>query len=135
MSNQILRDKVAVASYEGILVNQHLGMASHLFIYRGDDNGYHLVDSRPTPPKGGGEDRWKQLCEILSDCRVLLVNGIGDTPCEVLTASGITVCEIEGLIEDALGAVHRGEELRMPRRTRVCCKRSESGDGGGEGCG
>jgi hypothetical protein len=80
-------------------------------------------------------DNWKQLCEILSDCRVLLVNGIGDTPCDVLTASGITVCEIEGLIEDALGAVHRGEELRMPRRTRVCCKRSESGDGGGEGCG
>jgi nitrogen fixation protein NifB len=133
MNNQQLRDKIAVASYEGILVNQHLGMAESLLIYDSDETGHHLVDRRTVPPKGGGEERWKQVSTILCDCHTLLVNGIGEVPCEILTAGGLTIYEIEGLIEDALSAIGRGEKLRMPRRTRVGCRRAETGEGG-TGC-
>ncbi len=134
MNNQQLRDKVAVASYEGILVNQHLGMAESLLIYGSDETGYYPVDKRIIPPRGGGEERWRQVSAILCDCHTLLVNGIGETPYEILSANGLTIYEIEGLIEDALSAIERGEKLRMPRRTRAGCRRAESGTGG-TGCG
>jgi len=134
MNNQQLRDKVAVASYEGILVNQHLGMADYLLIYKSDNTGHHLIDKRIIPPRGGGEERWRQVSAVLCDCHTLLVNGIGETPYEILSANGLTVYEIEGLIEDALSAIGRGEKLRMPRRTRAGCRRAESGEGG-TGCG
>ena len=131
--NEPERCRVAVASYEGVLVNQHLGMAEKLWIYELDENGYHLVAMRPTPPKGGGEERWKQLCEVVADCRALLVNGIGESPCEALNEGGVVVYEIEGLIDDALDAIRRGATLRMPKRSRKFCRRAASGFGG-TGC-
>lgn len=135
MLQQPRRDKVAVATYEGILVNQHLGMADELFIYQMDDAGCRLLDRRPTPERGGGEERWRQLGEVLADCHTLLVNGIGELPCEVLTGEGITVYEVEGLIVDALDEIRHGRTLRMPRRVCGGCRRTETGRGGGEGCG
>ena len=32
---------------------------------------------RDAPPKGGGVERWLALGEILSDCRAVLVSGVG----------------------------------------------------------
>ena len=125
------RNRVAVASYEGILVNQHLGQAGRLLIYESGSGGNRLVEMRPTPAPGSGETRWQKLGEILGDCHTLLVNGIGETPGEVLKASGLTVYEIEGLIQDALDALKKGQTLRMPRRVRTGCWRGIVGIGTG----
>jgi nitrogen fixation protein NifB len=127
--------RVAVASYEGVLVNQHLGMAGHLLIYQLDAGGYSLLEKRPVPPPGGGEERWCALGDILQDCNTLLVSGVGETPCRVLNERGITVYEIEGLIDDALEALRCGEKLRLPRRSSGGCRRAAAGMGDGQGCG
>ncbi|MDN4186723.1 MAG: NifB/NifX family molybdenum-iron cluster-binding protein [Dehalococcoides mccartyi] len=134
MSEAAVRDKVAVASYEGMLVNQHLGMAEQLFIYQRTDSGYVFAETRPTPEKGGGEERWKKLAEIIGDCQALLVNGIGETPNGILSDSGLAIYEVEGLVEYALEAIWQGKALRMPRRVARGCRRAMSGEGG-MGCG
>jgi nitrogen fixation protein NifB len=106
------RPFVAVASNEGILVNQHLGEASRLYIFRETPQGYKLVNQRTTPEKGGGNNRWEELGESLSDCRALLVGGIGPKPSEVLSHSGLRIVEMSGLIDQGLDAVYKGKELR-----------------------
>jgi nitrogen fixation protein NifB len=82
------RPHVAVASMEGLLVNQHLGEAGRLLIYRQEGGAVSLKESRNTPPRGSGELRWEQMAGVLSDCQTLLVSGIGDRPKVVLEKSG-----------------------------------------------
>ena len=67
------RPYVAVATREGILVNQHLGEASQLAIFGRGADGFHQVATRAAPPAGGGRQRWTALAETLRDCRALLV--------------------------------------------------------------
>jgi nitrogen fixation protein NifB len=126
--------RVAVASYEGILVNQHLGMADSLLIFEDGCEGCRLVDRRRTPPHGSGDERWEAMARLLSDCQAILSAGAGQRPVEVLTARGLKVYEVEGLIEDALAALYQGKELRMPHRSVAGCRRTGTQSAGG-GCG
>lgn len=128
------RPRVAVASLEGALINQHLGEAERLFIYGFDGDKVSLDDIRKTPEPGDGPERWKRLSEIIGDCRALLVSGIGFSPKTVLTKNGIEIFEVEGMIEDAVGAIFTGKGLNdfIKRRPTVCG--SECG-GMGMGCG
>ena len=129
-----LRSYVAVASREGVLVNQHLGEAEHLLIYEHKNGSVSLVESRLTPASGGGIRRWEELASRISDCRLLLVSGIGTNPMQVLTQSGIRVIEIEGMIEEAVEAVYAGKDLRhLIKRTRTAC--GTGCQGSGLGCG
>ncbi|WP_423128010.1 radical SAM protein [Gaoshiqia sp. Z1-71] len=110
---------VAVASYEGMLVNQHLGEAESLYIFRETPNGYRLVEQRKTPPAGTGNERWKELSALLNDCRALLVGGIGPSPSATIGRSGIRIIEMTGLIDEGLDAVYKGKELRTVKKADV----------------
>jgi nitrogen fixation protein NifB len=128
------RPYVAVASEEGILVNQHLGEASRLAIWERSANGFQLVEQRLTPATGGGVRRWHQLAALLADCRAVLVGGIGPTPREILAAAGIRPIEAAGFIEDGLRAVYEN------RKTGLIKGRNTAIDGAictgsGGGCG
>lgn len=128
------RSRVAVASMEGVLVNQHLGEAANLLIYGKKDGIVTLIEARKTPPKGGGFQRWTALADTLSDCGTLLVSGIGDTPRDALTESGLDIVEIEGLIEDAVQAVFNGQSLKhLIKRNMAAC--GAGCQGTGMGCG
>ena len=107
------RPYIAVASLEGVLINQHLGEAERFLIYgTGRNNGeYVLVDSRKAPEAGGGKGRWETLAATLIDCRAVLVNGAGGLPIKVLNAHGIDVMVLEGSIEKAVNACFGKEEL------------------------
>ena len=60
------RPYVAVATMEGVLVNQHLGEAERLAIFGRAERGFRLVETRPTPPPGGGRSRWLALAKTLA---------------------------------------------------------------------
>jgi nitrogen fixation protein NifB len=124
--------RVAVTSYEGVLVNQHLGMANSILIFDADGAGGRLVDRRQAP-RGSGDQRWEDLSAVLSDCSALLTSSIGQRPVEVLSAKGLKIYEVEGLIEDALIAISEGQELRMPHRSGKGC-RCSGGNAAGTGC-
>ena len=126
------RPCVAVATMEGVLVNQHLGEAMRLAIYDRTERGFQLVETRPTPPSGSGRERWLALAKTLHDCRALLVASAGQVPCSVLNEEGIEVISMEGLIEEGLDAVYRGVEIRSPLRKEHRCGSGCAGNG--QGC-
>jgi nitrogen fixation protein NifB len=110
-SPDVNRPHVAVATLEGVLVNQHLGQAQRLAIYGKKDGSIHLLETRETPVEGTGANRWAAMAQILSDCGTLLVSGIGETPKMLLSEYGLQIFEVEGLIDEALDAFFSGKGL------------------------
>jgi nitrogen fixation protein NifB len=131
------RPYIAVSSMEGALINQHLGEADRFLVYGLDpETGTsRLVDSRPAPLPGGGQQRWEALARALHDCRTLLVNGAGDSPTKVLNAHGIDLLVMEGIIEEAVEGIFAGRDLRhLMRGSRIhACGTGCTGTGGGCG--
>lgn len=134
-----VRRYVAVATMEGALVNQHLGEADRLAIYEQDlasPDRFKLVETRKTPPEGGGADRWAQLGEVLKDCRAILVTAAGPTPQKALSATGIKVIEMEGIIDEGLKAVFNNQPLPASLKRRfTSCGAGVTCKGSGNGCG
>lgn len=128
------RPYVAVATMEGVLVNQHLGEAWKLQIWGEDKDGFKMVEERETPQTGGGELRWLALARTLADCRAVLVSGIGGTPRQLLEKSGIKPVEMGGFIDRGLAAIYSGQGLnQLKSRRRSCSDGACSGSGGGCG--
>jgi nitrogen fixation protein NifB len=129
------RPRVAVASMEGLLVNQHLGEAGSLWIYGLRDGKPELLARRFTPAAGSGEKRWTALAEVLHDCHTLLVSGIGPIPQKVLEGYGIQVVVMEGLVQEGVGAVLEGREIpKILLRTPGRCGMGSQCQGSGMGC-
>lgn len=125
---------VAIASYEGLMINQHLGEARSFHIFRESSDDYHLVEKREAPSKGTGDLRWIELGKALDDCSYVLVNGVGKRPVEILAQLGISVVEMAGLIQDGLDAVYKGKKLKSVLKTTLSkCGEGCSGNGGGCG--
>jgi len=126
------RPWVAVASREGLLVNQHLGEASTLTIFSFDGHRARLVEHRATPDSGGGEQRWLELASRLSDCRALVVTNLGDTPRRILVASQLEVITAEGMIEEVVERIFTNRPLNhLISRDGGC----STCVGSGKGCG
>ncbi len=130
------RPYVAVATLEGVLVNQHLGEATRFQIW-GEDGvgGYQLIEERPAPLPGGGSQRWFNISRILGDCRAILVNDLGDSPKATLKKKGIRPVTMAGFIERGLEAVYTGKGLTSLQGRMHKCSSKGACVGGGTGCG
>lgn len=126
---------VAVATMEGALVNQHLGEATRFQIWRKDGDGFKLIEERQAPPKGNGVERWRDLAEILGDCRAVLVSGFGAMPAAVLTEEKVLPIEMSGFIEMGLRAVYSGKDVKVFKKRRSGCAKGLGCKGDGLGCG
>ena len=129
------RPYVAVASHEGILVNQHLGEAGRFQIWGPASGGFRLVEERPAPKPGTGPQRWQALADILKDCRAVLVSGCGERPREILTASGALPVEMNGLIETGLRTIYEGGNVTALKGRKQGCAKGSGCGGDGGGCG
>ncbi len=126
------RPYVAVATNEGVLVNQHLGEARRFQIWEKGAGGYRLVTERQAPEPGLGPRRWLQVARILGDCRALLVGAIGETPAEIINRTGVKTYTMGGFIEDGLRAVYEGGNPELLKTRRAACgKGGCAGSGGG----
>ncbi|MDR2673628.1 MAG: radical SAM protein [Opitutaceae bacterium] len=132
------RPYIAVASQEGMLVNQHLGEAARVLVFKQDDDtpsGCKFVEVRRAPEPGSGPARWAGLADLLHDCRALLVSAAGPQPRRALEERGVRVVEMEGMIEEGLTAIFKDQPIpaSLARRFTGCggsaCK------GAGTGCG
>ncbi|MCF8057384.1 MAG: radical SAM protein [Desulfocapsa sp.] len=130
-----VRPYVAVASLEGMLVNQHLGETMKFLIYTKEEEGYTLVEERPAPLPGGGMGRWEALTRLLYDCRAVMVSEMGTSPREVFKRAGIEPVTMSGFIEAGLDAVYTGKgKSALKRRAKKSCGSGEC-LGAGTGCG
>jgi len=127
------RPYVAVASQEGVLVNQHLGEARSFEIWEKHADGYRLVEKRVAPEVGGGLRRWLKLAGILSDCRAVLTSGIGETPREILEKKGMKVIQMNGFIETGLVVIYEGKNPAVLKSRSLSCA-NKSCPGTGSGC-
>ena len=116
------RPYVAVASMEGILINQHLGEAEKLWIFEYGEAKPKLVEMRDAPDAGGGNQRWRELAKSIEDCHSILVSGVGRAPRWVLEQSGLRVIEASGLIAQAMESLHRSGDVpaAMKKQFKSC---------------
>jgi len=129
------RPYVAVASMEGMLVNQHLGETTRFMIWEQVDDNFRLVEERPAPIPGSGIGRWQAMTRILYDCRAVLASDMGETPREILRKQGIEPVTMSGFIEMGLKAIYSGEGLsQLKRREKKSCGSGHC-QGTGTGCG
>ncbi len=127
------RTGIAVATLEGMIVNQHLGEAGSLRVYQpAEAGGYVYREARTTPPTGGGESRWKDLARSFSDCHTILCSGAGPSPIHALKSAGLRVLVMEGLVDEALDLLASGQTPRAPRHKHRC---GSGCNGDGMGCG
>ena len=130
------RPYVAVASMEGIFVNQHLGEAAALWIYGIHEGKAELVGRRSTPLPGSGPERWSELARAIGDCNTVLVSGIGSFPQITLERAGIRAIVMEGLAREGVEAVLGGHEIpKILLRTPGRCGIGQQCKGNGTGCG
>ena len=129
------RPYVALASHEGLLINQHVGEASEFWIFEAQSDGPPvLVETRHAPEPGGGSTRWYELADLLHDCKAVFTSAVGQTPKRILEHHGIRVVEGVGLAADAITGWNRTGQLPrgMQRLFQGCGKGCA---GPGTGCG
>ncbi len=96
--------KVAVASSDGIMVNQHLGKATRFLIY--DDSAVLLETRTARPPRPGDdlvqESHLARQLELVGDCAAVIAMRIGPGAKEDLLLRGIVPVEAPGPVEAAV---------------------------------
>jgi nitrogen fixation protein NifB len=128
------RPYVAVATYEGLLVNQHLGEADYLQIFGEENGSLKSLEKRLAPPRGLGEKRWEIMGEMLSDCSVLLVSGIGPKPLGVLNNTPLEIVKTSGLIKESLEAIYSGKQIKNIACGDISSCRMTCGENAAGGC-
>lgn len=101
--------KVAVASSDGIVVNNHFGRAGDFYIYQIDTDDVeqmHFLERRSVTPvcEGGNHDNEKLRTNLekLGDCKYLLVSRIGNEAAGMAAGFGMECYEIPGIIEESI---------------------------------
>lgn len=117
--------KIAVASTDGKVVNQHFGKADQFYIIRVDDQSkYELTELRELPPvcQGGDhdDDAMQRNIKALADCEYVLVSRIGQRAENELQGQGIGVYVIPDMIEDALNKLISYVEIDKIINDRYC---------------
>lgn len=98
--------RIAIATTDGKVVNEHFGRASVFYIIELDGEEYRFNEERPTAPVCGGgshndNDMENAAC-LLSDCQAVLVSKIGSGAKRALEIRGISVFEIGLPVDEAL---------------------------------
>jgi nitrogen fixation protein NifB len=129
------RPYVALASHEGVLINQHVGEASRFWVFEPQPDGPPaLVETRDAPEAGGGATRWYELAGLLHDCKAVFTSAVGQTPRRILEQHGIRVVEAVGVASDAIAAWNAtGQVPRAMQKLFQGCDRGCAGPG--TGCG
>lgn len=108
------RPNVAVVSSNGMDIDLHLGQAPQLLVYGPRDDGLNcLLECRPAPEAGTGDDRWDILAGRIPDCFALLAASAGERPRRILDSHGIQVVitqeNIEGTVDLLYGGGKKGK--------------------------
>ncbi len=100
--------KIAVASTDGIVINEHFGSAEEFLLYEVFDNGdYNFIERRLVPKDTDvsiEHGKAIKAAKLLQDVEAVLVAQIGKNATGILESIGIRVFAINGEIEKSLRA-------------------------------
>ncbi|MFV0528235.1 MAG: NifB/NifX family molybdenum-iron cluster-binding protein [Lachnospiraceae bacterium] len=100
--------KVAAASSDGKVINQHFGQAHRFFVAEidTDTHTYEWIATREVSPAcktdGHSEEDFKRTLAELYDCKLLLVSRIGPAARAFVEEQGIKVIEVADLAQVCL---------------------------------
>jgi lactoylglutathione lyase len=95
MNKPLPHMRIAIASRDGIRVDQHFGTADSFLVYEVNELGHSLIETRKVAEHArGDEDPRDTIKRMLADCPVLLVAKIGVTPQEQMAEAGITASDL-----------------------------------------
>ena len=113
--------KVAVASSDGITINEHFGQARHFLLYQVEDDGtFTPAGDRVVnhlAPESSGHHATELTAQALSDVDAVLVARIGPGGADTLKAIGVKAFAVVGTIERALSAYgkrHKFLDQKIP---------------------
>lgn len=115
--------KVAVASSDGKVVNQHFGRSRQFLVFNITDQGTaEFIELRQCePPCGLGEhdeDPLVKAAEQLSDCSFLLASQVGPGAEALLRSKGIKTFEITGFIDNVLEKLSKSIGKQQQKNAR-----------------
>nr|WP_314460389.1 NifB/NifX family molybdenum-iron cluster-binding protein [uncultured Clostridium sp.] len=100
--------KIAAASSDGKVINQHYGRTEEFHIIEADssDRTFWYQETRKTAPvceqQEHDDKRLKAAADLLGDCDYVLVSRIGEGARYALAENGTWAFELPGLIEDSV---------------------------------
>lgn len=99
--------RIALASRDGIHVNEHFGRATFFRVYQLTDSGYSFLESRDAVAacqhrRTHSKTDFDTVIELLADCDAVLVEKIGEGAAAYLIAKGVRVFEVSGSIDGVL---------------------------------
>ncbi|MBI5874805.1 MAG: hypothetical protein HZB81_02995 [Deltaproteobacteria bacterium] len=120
--------RIAIASKDGLVINQHFGHADRFLIYeaiplnppfgKGGQGGFEIkfLEERPVEKycADNEENRYdynrsEDIFSALKDCQILLVTRIGARPEKELESMGVKTFMIADWIEEGIRTVLSGE--------------------------
>lgn len=125
------RPYVAVASHDGVLIDQHLGEATQVSIYKADADRSTLVDTRHIATEAAGAARWLSIITKLSDCCGILVSGAGAVPRKIFAHYGITVAISDCSINEFLKVIAMEGDLSQITKQSFSCGTSCTSEASG----
>lgn len=119
--------KVAVVSKSGMIVDQHFGHATELYIYKYNNGDVSFVEKRNIKKYcdgvdscDGATDKIRSILKSVEDCQGVLALRIGDSPANKLKAKGIEVFMTYERVEEAVKAA--AEEILSKKKSKYVLK-------------
>jgi nitrogen fixation protein NifX len=112
--------RVALASSDGITVDQHFGRASRFLIYRLRDGLWEHLEDRVNRPACAGQEHGhhtlERSAELLLDCRGVAVAQIGVAAVDVLVARRILPFVLTGTVREALATLQNSKLINRVQK-------------------
>lgn len=112
--------RIAIASSDGVNVNQHFGRARKFSIYRLDTDSYEFIEERVTVPACSGQQHsdygLEQTAALIADCQAVVVSQIGAGAIDLLIAQRIIPFTLEGSIDEAMLTLQQTNRLKFLRK-------------------
>lgn len=107
--------KIAIASSDGLTVNEHFGRARSFRIYRLHDSGHEFIEERESIPvcseHAHDDSVLAKTAQSLSDCRGVVAAQIGAGAIDALLMNRIMAFTLSGTIDEAIEALIRAKRF------------------------
>lgn len=102
----VLSFRIAVASSDGKIIDQHFGKADKFLILEIEDNDFKLIEERENNPicseDGHTDEKVNKTVNLISDCKAVFTSKIGMGPALALQDKGIEAYEVSMTINEAV---------------------------------